>query len=70
MDMEIIGFIVATLILIFVNTLIFNSLIEELNDVGKSIRILLFIPPFSIIAAFIIVVLMFVTFIIDSFKQI
>ena len=68
--MEIIGFIVATLILIFVNTLIFNSLIEELNDVGKSIRILLFIPPFSIIAAFIIVVLMFVTFIIDSFKQI
>ena len=68
--MEIIGFIVATLILIFANTLIFNSLIEELNDVGKSIRILLFIPPFSIIAAFIIVVLMFVTFIIDSFKQI
>lgn len=68
--MEIIGFIVATLILIFVNTLIFNSLIEELNDVGKSIRILLFIPPFSIIAAFIIVVLMFFTFIIDSFKQI
>lgn len=68
--MEIIGFIVAALVLIFANTLIFNSLIEELNDVGKSIRILLFIPPFSIIAAFIIVVLMFFTFIIDSFKQI
>ena len=64
------GFIVAALVLIFTNTLIFNTLIEELNDVGRPIRILLFIPPFSIIAAFIIVVLMFVTFIIDSFKQI
>lgn len=64
------GFIVATLVLIFTNTLIFNTLIEELNDVGKPIRILLFIPPFSWIAAFIIVVLMFFTFIIDSFKQI
>ena len=64
------GFIVAALVLIFTNTLIFNTLIEELNDVGKPIRILLFIPPFSIIAAFIIVILMFFTFIIDSFKQI
>jgi hypothetical protein len=64
------GFIVAALVLIFTNTLIFNSLIDELNDVGKPIRILLFIPPFSIIAAFIIVILMFFTFIIDSFKQI
>ena len=64
------GFIVAALVLIFTNTLIFNTLIEDLNDVGKPIRILLFIPPFSIIAAFIIVVLMFFTFIIDSFKQI
>ncbi len=64
------GFIVAALVLIFTNTLIFNTLIEGLNDVGRSIRILLFIPPFSIIAAFIIVILMFFTFIIDSFKQI
>lgn len=64
------GFIVAALVLIFTNTLIFNTLIEELNDVGRPIRILLFIPPFSIIAAFIIVILMFFTFIIDSFKQI
>jgi hypothetical protein len=64
------GFIVAALVLIFTNTLIFNTLIEELNDVGRPVRILLFIPPFSIIAAFIIVALMFFTFIIDSFKQI
>jgi hypothetical protein len=64
------GFIVVVLVLIFTNTLIFNTLIEELNDVGRPIRILLFIPPFSWIAAFIIVVLMFFTFIIDSFKQI
>jgi hypothetical protein len=69
-DMEIIGIIFLGVVILIANTLLFNSLIEDLNELKKSIKVLLFIPPFSIIGGLILTVMVLVMYIIDSFKKI
>lgn len=68
--MEIIGIIFLGVVILIANTLLFNSLIEDLDELKKPIKVLLFIPPFSIIGGVILTVMFLVMFIIDSFKKI
>lgn len=67
--MEIIGFIFLGVVILIANTLLFNSLIEDLNELKKPIKVLLFIPPFSIIGGLILTVMVLAMYIIDSFKK-
>ena len=68
--MEIIGIIFLGVVILIANTLLFNSLIEDLDELKKPIKVLLFIPPFSIIGGVILTVMFLVMYIIDSFKKI
>ena len=70
--MIIISIILASLALIFANTLIFNSLISDLfeDEINKTVKIILFIPPLSIIASFGVVLGVFFIYFIESFKKI
>ena len=68
--MEIIGIIFLGVVILIANTLLFNSLIEDLDELKKPIKVLLFIPPFSIIGGVILTVMVLVMYIIDSFKKI
>jgi hypothetical protein len=67
--MLVLGIILGSLCLILVNTIAFNSLIDDLDELKKPIRVLLFIPPLSIIAMGVFVLAVFFMFIIDSFKK-
>lgn len=68
--MEIIGFIFLGVVILIANTLLFNSLIEDLNELKKPIKVLLFIPPFSIIGGVILTLMFLVMYIVESIKKI
>ena len=70
--MIIISIILASLALIFANTLIFNSLISDLfeDEINKTVKIILFIPPLAIITSFFVVLGVLFIYIIESFKKI
>ena len=72
MVMIIISIILASLALLFANTLIFNSLISDFfeDELNKTLRIILFIPPLAIIASFFVVLGAFLIYFIESFKKI
>lgn len=72
MVMIIISIILASLALLFANTLIFNSLISDLfeDEINKIVKIILFIPPLAIIASFFVVLGVLLIYIVDSFKKI
>ena len=67
--MGIIGFIFLGVVILIANTLLFNSLLDDLNELKKPIKVLLFIPPFSIIGGAILTLMVLVMYIIDSFKK-
>ena len=72
MVMIIISIILASLAFILVNTIIFNSLINDFfeDELNKTLRIILFIPPLAIIASFFVVLGVLLIYIVDSFKKI
>ena len=47
--MLVLGIILGSLCLILVNTIAFNSLIDDLDELKKPIRVLLFIPTYILI---------------------
>ena len=71
MVMIIISIILASLAFVLVNTIIFNSLISDFfeDELNKTLRIILFIPPLAIIASFFVVLGVLLIYIVDSFKK-
>jgi hypothetical protein len=72
MVMIIISIILASLAFILVNTIIFNSLINDFfeDEINKTVKIILFIPPLAIITSFFVVLGVLFIYIIESFKKI
>jgi hypothetical protein len=62
--------IIFTVLLIFGNTVLYNTYKDFYKDLPKWIRFILFTPPFSFIGAIVIMGSIFVLYIIDSIENI
>ena len=67
---KIITIILFLFVLLLLNVVGYNAYKDAYKDFPKWFRIILFIPPFTIIGNILIIFLMFINYIIDSIRNI